>query len=128
MKVKTVSLLVAIGMALMSFSYMTCDTGACHSKTVSLSMPCHHSRHAVESPVSNEGLRSAFDHSCCRVLPALPTRARQMAPAYGSEPGAWSIASEMPGNFTKPEHVLKITLGDSPPKTLPPSLSCVLLL
>lgn len=125
-KVKIVSLLAVLGMALTPFPHLTCTTGACHhAKAVSASMPCHH---AMETSNQDEALQSASDHSCCRLLPALPTASRQLLPDQKFEQDARFIVSEAPGNRATPGHPVKVSQGDSPPRTLLQSLSCALLL
>src|SRR5215470_6640519 len=99
---KIVGLVVAVLTVLVPFSHMACGRDACHPRNDSSSMPCH----AMHSSESNVVLASKIDHSCCRLLPALPG-VRCSLNVQKFEPQISSPVSEGPADYVAPEGLLK---------------------
>ena len=123
-KTKIVAGVFAILTALVPLSHMVCARGACHTKEDSSSMPCH----AMNIPRSDETVEPTMDHSCCRLLPLLPTppRDRMMVQRSGQE--VLSSFSECPNPEAVSELFLHVSPATGPPGSHRQSLSYVLLI
>lgn len=123
-KSKIVALVIALLMAFAPASRLTCAHGTCHTHHDSSAMPCH----AGHAHNVDELLEAPIDHSCCRILPAVPISARDQMTVPSTEQQGRPAVSEVSGHATLLEHPLEKFIPGSPPRCLTESLSCVLLI
>jgi hypothetical protein len=120
-KGKIVALIVAIATMLLPFSQMACTRGTCRLHDSS-SMPCH----AMHAHQSTDGLEAASDHSCCRLLPLVPTPPRDRMIVKTIQQAAPVFLWNYGGVQAMPEIRDEGPLGDGPPEIERQSLLCVL--
>ncbi len=123
-RMKIVALIVSMMTALTPLSHKACAASTCHARDDSSSMPCH----AVNHPKSDLALETDVDHSCCRILPALPAPVREHMTAPPFHQKAVLVLRRSPDIHTVSDHALVESCIDSPPLLQRWSLSSVLLI
>ena len=120
-KGKIVALIVAITTVLLPFSQMACTGGACHLHRSS-PMPCR----VMHAHQSTDALEAAPDHSCCRLLPLVPTPARNRMIVKTTHQAAAVFLSNYRVVQAAPEIRDERPLDNGPPGLERQSVLCVL--
>lgn len=124
-KTKVVAAVLALLGALVPLSQMVCARGTCHPKVDSSSIPCH----ALNIPKSDRAVESTADHSCCRLLPLLPTPPRDRMMVQRFEQKLFPSLSNRPNLERVSEWSFYVSPAAGPPESQQQqSLSCVLLI
>ena len=123
-KGKIVALVIALMIAMAPVSSVTCAHRTCHAHDDSSVMPCH-GKHAHSM---DEALEAANNHSCCRILPALPASSRDQMTVPSTEHGALTPASGLSQGATIVERPFEMFFPSGPPRCPTRSLSCVFLI
>lgn len=123
-KGKIVALVVATLTALTPVPRIVCGLGVCHTQDHSPSMPCH----AKHTHDADGAVEAATDHSCCHVLPAVPTPLSARATVSTALPQTYlPVPETFKGRETLAQSLESLPT-DSPLRCPQQSHSCVLLI